>query len=168
MWWKRPNFCLLLYTTLTLNKSILPHWYTVYSVLIYTTVYNTFSQWCPFSSLSLQLPGHTCCVLPEETNQLQPPHQSQQSLLYLRGDWGNQPDPPYWLRERPASLLAIGASQWGPGKHEQCSRGRCMCVWILSKIFTGNEWNFWIFYDIIMLPHQLKNILQTVSDKSSN
>lgn len=81
-----------------------------------------------------QLLGHTCCVLPEETNQLQPPYQSQQSLLHLSRDWWNQPDPPYWLRGRPASLLAVGASQRGHGQHEQRSRGLCVCLCVCCKI----------------------------------
>lgn len=80
-----------------------------------------------------QLSGHTCCIFPEETNQLQPPHQSQQSVHHLSRDGWNQPDPPYWLWERPASVLAIGASQWGPGQHEQCSRG--------SLVFEVNSMN---------------------------
>lgn len=128
-----------------------------------------------FLTMSLQLPGHTCCVFPEETNQLQPPHQSQQPLLHLSGDGWNQPDPPHRLRERPASLLAAGASQRGPGQHEQRSRGLCVCMmWIPSHISAVkfNDWTnlktqrFLTLQGCLVILHRLST-LQTISDKSS-
>lgn len=83
-----------------------------------------FCQCC--FSLIFQLLGNAGCILPKETNRLQPPHQPQQSLLHLSGDRWNQPDPTYRLRGWPASLLAAGASQRGPGQHEQCGGGLCL------------------------------------------
>lgn len=90
-----------------------------------------------------QLFGHTCRIFPEETNQLQPPHQSQQSVHHLSRDWWNQSDPPHRLWERPASILAIGASQWGPGQHEQCSRGLWICVWCKFDELFSKLIDFW-------------------------
>lgn len=81
-----------------------------------------------YSPMSTQILGHTCCVIPKETNQLQPSNQSQQPLLHLSRDWRNQPHPPYRLWEWPASLPSVGTSQWRPGKHEQRSRGLCLCM----------------------------------------
>lgn len=114
----------------------------------------TFSPPCTASSSMLcfmfqQLPGHASCVLPEEANQLQPPHQSQQPLRHLSRCWWNQSDAPYWLWKWPASLLAAGASQRGHGQHEQCSWGLSVCVCDLnSKSHSTNRWpskpkHFW-------------------------
>lgn len=129
-----------------------------------------------YFSMSTQVLGDTCCVLPEETDQLQPPHQSQQSLLYLSGDGWNQSYPLYRLREWPASLLATGASQRRPGGHEQRRRGLCdvnsKCRSHCNAMQRAVVLQTANIYDTTRLSHQfLKSlcaIVQSIFDSSSN
>lgn len=79
-------------------------------------------------SLSSQISVHTRRVLPGQTYQLQPSHQSQQPLLHLSRDGRNQLHASHRLREWPAPLPVVGASQWGFRKLEQRSRGSCVCL----------------------------------------
>lgn len=116
--------------------------------------FTPYSVSVTFFSLPLQFPGHTRGVFPEETNQLQSAHQSQQSLLHFRRGWWNQSDPPYWLWEWSTSLPATGTRQWGPGQHEQRSRGGHF-----SSFFPG-------FY-FLMITCQMQTLLPGSSSSLS-
>lgn len=132
-----------------------------------------------FFSMFPQLLGDTCYVFSKETNQLQPPHQSQQSLLHFSRDRWNQPDPLYRLREWPTSILAIGASQRGPGQHEQCSRGLCYVIpksrstsRMQQLDFCNTEWlaflctlevySHWSWKSQIIVKHQVLRCIDVV------